>query len=122
MRHRNKKVILNRPADQRKALIRNLLTSLFLYGKVKTTEAKAKFLKSQADRLITKVKKKDNYNAIRELKKIIFTKEASEKALKYAKDTSKSSGFTRNTKLGYRAGDSAILVQVELINSSEKEA
>lgn len=116
MRHRNKKAILNRPADQRKALVRNLVGSLFLYGKVKTTDAKAKALVSAAEKLITKIKGKDDMNAIRELKKVIFTEASSKKALNYAKATPKTSGFTRTTKVGMRAGDNALLMQVELIN------
>ncbi len=117
MRHRNKKAILNRPADQRKALIRNLISSLFLHGKVKTTDAKAKALSSEAEKLITLVKGKDDMNAIRELKKVIFTEESSIKALDYIKTTTKTSGFTRTTKVGLRAGDNALLIQVDLITN-----
>ncbi len=119
MRHRVKKHILNRPADQRKALVRNLVTSLFLYGKVKTTESKARALKSEAEKLITAVKRQpEDRNAIRMLTKTIFTEEASKKALAYIKGTEKISGYTRATKLGYRAGDNALLVQVELLPHS----
>ena len=118
MRHRNAKAILNRPADQRKALIRNLITSLFLNGKISTTNAKAKALSSEAEQLITRVKNcKEDYQAIRHLKQVIFTKESSAKALQYAKNTKKTSGFTRCTRVGTRAGDSATLVQVELIDA-----
>lgn len=115
MRHRNKKATLNKPADQRKAMVRNLITSLFLTGIVKTTDAKAKVLASEAEKLITKIKGKDSMNAIRDLKKVIFTEESSRKALDYVQKTKKTSGFTRITKIGYRAGDSALLMQVELI-------
>jgi large subunit ribosomal protein L17 len=115
MRHRNTKATLNRPADQRKALIRNLVSSLFLYGKVKTTDAKAKALVSAVEKLITKVRKKDDMNAIRELKKVIYTEESSIKAISYIKELKLESGFTRITKVGLRAGDNALLMQVELI-------
>ncbi len=116
MRHRNTKISLNRPAAHRKAVVRNLLTSLFLYGKVKTTEPKARVLTSEANKLITKVKSKDAANAVRELKKVIFTKESSKKALEYiTKQTKKDSGFTRSAKIGLRDGDNALLIQVELI-------
>lgn len=115
MRHRNTKAILNRPADQRKALMRNLITSLFLSGTIKTTDAKAKALSSQAEKLISKIKGKDDMGAIRDLKQVVFTKESSLKALEYARKTKKTSGFTRCTKVGVRAGDSATMVQVELI-------
>lgn len=119
MRHRSSKSILNRPADHRKALIRNLITSLFLYGRVKTTDAKARALRSKAEKLISRVKSrvqaKEMSNAVRELKKTIFTEESSKKALEYVQNTKKNSGFTRATKLGFRSGDNALLVQVELI-------
>jgi len=118
MRHRNSKAILNRPADQRKALLRNLITSLFLSGQVKTTEAKAKALSSEVEKLITRAKsRKEEFNTIRDLKQVIFTEESSIKALAYIKKTSKVSGFTRMTKIGMRAGDNALLIQVELIDA-----
>jgi large subunit ribosomal protein L17 len=119
MRHRNKKAILNRPADQRKAMVRNLVTSLFLYGKVKTTGARAKVLSSEAEKLITKTKKriaaKDEMNAIRFINQTIFTEDSAKNLMAYAGKTKKTSGFTRATKIGFRAGDNALLVQVELI-------
>lgn len=115
MRHRNKKAILNKPADQRKAMVRNLITSLFLTGVVKTTNARAKALSSEAEKLITRIKEKDSMNAIRELKKVVFTEDASRKALDYVQKTKKNSGFTRITKIGHRAGDNSLLMQVELI-------
>ncbi len=121
MRHRNKKAILNRPADQRKALIRNLVTSLFLHGKVKTTEAKAKALMSEAEKLITKVKGKDDMNAIRESMRIVTTEESSRNLIKFVKETKKTSGYTRNTKIGYRAGDNALMVLVELIPNEDSK-
>ncbi len=119
MRHNNSKHILNRPADQRKALKRNLLTSLFLYGKVRTTEAKAKALSSEVEKLITTVKRqKEEFNAIRELKRVLFTENACRSALEYIKKTPKTSGFSRRVKVGYRDGDGALLVHVELITDA----
>ena len=119
MRHRNKKAILNRPADQRKALVRNLVTNLFLNGSIQTTGAKAKALASAAEKLISnakrKLEKKETMNAIRLFNQVIFSEEASKKALEYAQKTTKTSGFTRNTKIRYRVGDSALIVQIELI-------
>ena len=107
---------MNRPADQRKALIRNLLTSIFLYGKVKTTEAKAKALSSEVEKLITRVKRqKEEFNAIRELNRVLFTETASRKALEYIKNTPKTSGYSRRVKIGFRDGDGALLIHVELI-------
>ena len=108
---------MNRPADQRKALVRNLVTSLFQYGYVKTTTAKAAALASEAEKLITRIKGKEPMNAIRELKKVIFTDEASRNALAFAQNTKSGSGYTRRVKLGQRAGDAAQLIHVELITN-----
>lgn len=120
MRHRVTKATLNRPADQRKALMRNLMTSLFLYGKVQTTDAKAKALASDAEKLITRIKRqKDAHNAVRELKKVIFTEASSKKALEYINASKKTSGFVRTTKIRMRPGDGALVVQVDLINDSK---
>ena len=115
MRHRSKKAILNRPADQRKAMMRNLMTSLFLEGALKTTDAKARALSSAAEKLITLVKGKEEYQAIRELMSVVHTKASSHKALEYIKSSTRTSGYTRLTKIGRRAGDGALMVQVELI-------
>lgn len=119
MRHRNSKATLNRPADQRKALIRNLITSLFLYGKVETTDAKAKALSSEIEKLITRAKGKEAMNAIRDLNQVIFTEESAKKALDYIQNTKKTSGYTRCTKTRLRAGDSALMIQVELITEDK---
>ena len=116
MRHRNKKAILNRPADQRKALMRNLLTSLFLTGHLTTTDAKAKALAAAADKLIALLKKKEDANAIREMKKVLFTEEAQKAALEFVKKTKKQSGFTSKTRIGYRDGDAALKIKVALIS------
>jgi large subunit ribosomal protein L17 len=120
MRHRNKKAILSRPADQRKALIRNLLTSFFEHGGLETTQAKAKALASAAEKLVTLVKRKDDMNAIRELKKVLFTESSSRKVIAYARTSQKKSGYTRIVKTRYRDGDAALMVKVELIQDAEK--
>ena len=116
MRHRNKKAILNRPADQRKALIRSLLTSLFLTGHLTTTDAKAKALVSAADKFIALLQGKEDANAIREMKKVLYTEESQKLALNFVKNTKKTSGFTRKTRIGYRDGDCATQIKVELIS------
>ena len=59
MRHQIKKHKLSRVQDQRKALLRSLATQLFLHGEIKTTMAKAKALKSYADKVISLAKKGD---------------------------------------------------------------
>lgn len=120
MRHRNTKKALNRPADQRRAMVRNLLTSLFEYGAVKTTEPRAKVLKAEAEKLISKVRSKETYNAIRDLNQVLFVRSSSEKALSYVQKVKRTSGMVRTTKVGHRAGDNALLVQVELLDNNDK--
>lgn len=116
MRHRNTKDKLNKPADVRRAMMRNLMTSLFLYGKVQTTDARAKALISEAEKLITKAKRqKEVLNKIRELNKVLFTENSSKKALDFVQKTPKTSGFTRKTRIKERVGDGATVIQVELI-------
>ena len=98
-------------------MMRNLMTSLFEHGKVETTDARAKALSSEAEKLITRAKgQKETFNAIRELSKVLYTESASKSALAYINDTKKTSGFTRETKLRVRPGDGGVIVQVELIS------
>jgi len=116
MRHRNTKATLNKPADQRRAMVRNLVTSLFLYGKVQTTDARAKALVSEAEKLITRAKRQpEAFNSIRAFDQVLYIEKSSRNAMKYIQETKKTSGFTRSTKIKNRAGDSALIVQVELI-------
>ncbi len=120
MRHRSGKATLNRPADQRKAMLRNLMTSLFSEGSVKTTNARAKVLQAEGEKLITLIKrsltKNEEFNAIRDVKQILFTEASQRAALEFAKNTKKTSGFTRATKIGIRDGDAALILKVDLIS------
>jgi large subunit ribosomal protein L17 len=120
MRHRNAKATLNRPADQRKAMLRSLVTSLFEEGSVKTTNARAKVLQADAEKLITLIKrslaKNEEFNAIRDVKQILFTEPSQRAAIEFAKNSNKTSGFTRVTRVGVRDGDAALIMQVDLIS------
>jgi large subunit ribosomal protein L17 len=120
MRHRSGKATLNRPADQRKAMLRSLVTSLFQEGSVKTTDAKAKVLQADAEKLITLIKrslaKNEEFNAIRDVKQVLFTESAQRAAIEFAKQTKKTSGFIRVTRIGMRDGDAALIMQVDLIS------
>jgi len=117
MRHRVKKPILNKPRDQRRSLLKNLATSLVLHDKIKTTEAKAKALQPIMDKLILSAKKSDKVIAIREVNAVVQSELAAKKLIeKISKQYEKrQSGFTRITKLGFRNGDAAPLVQIELV-------
>jgi len=116
MRHRISGRKLGRAADHRLAMLRNLLIAVLRYERVKTTEAKAKEVRGQVDKIITLAKKGDLHSR-RQILKLVSEPEVLEKIYadlvpKYAERTS---GFTRLTKLGPRLGDAAPLVQIELV-------
>ena len=116
MRHRVKRAILSRTKGPREALLRNLATSVILYEKVKTTKAKAKFVRPLVERAIS-IGRSKSVETRRKLHTMFTLENAVKKVLeelgpKYA---SRKGGFTRITPLGRRQGDAAELVQIELI-------
>lgn len=117
MRHQVKKNRLARPRGQRRLLIGNLVTSLILHGKIKTTKAKAKAIQPVMEKLIIAAKTKEKRIAIREVSKVIQTELSSkilfEELVKKYQD--RQTGFTRIMDIGFRAGDTAPLVQIELL-------
>lgn len=117
MRHRVKKPRLNINNDHKAALIRNLVTSIILHEKVKTTNRKAKICVPVVEKLIGMAKKKDGMSAIREINKIVFDRKAGKKLLEELKNRyeNRNSGFVRVVKLGNRNGDNAPLSIIELI-------
>ena len=117
MRHGNKKQINAVDRDHKDSIIRNLLTNLITNDKLETTEARAKVLRTEFERLLTNVMEKDQRNAIRYLKGILYTESASRKMLEVLVPKYKSlkGGCTRVVKTDYRAGDGAHLALVELI-------
>ena len=107
---------LGRNSAARKALLRSILTSFFKYGRIETTEAKAKELRSLADGLITLAKRGDlsaRRQAIAALaEEDVVRKLFGEIAEKY---TDRKSGYTRILKLGPRRGDAAPMALIELV-------
>lgn len=118
MRHNKKTVKLGRTAAHRRALFRNLLSSLFLHGSIITTDAKAKEVKRRADRLIG-LAKKGTLAARRRAAGALFGKEPLralfERWVPMYED--RVSGFTRLVRVGAREGDRAPLTVVELIGA-----
>ena len=117
MRHgfANKK--LNRTSEHRKALLKNMLNSLIKYEQIKTTLPKAKFLKPQADKIITLGKK----NNLTSTKNLISKLQDKKLASKVAKTLSKryekrSGGYTRIIKAGFRYGDNAPMAIIEFVD------
>jgi large subunit ribosomal protein L17 len=105
------------PSHQR-LILANLATSLFTYGKITTTEAKAKRLRPYAERLITKAKRGDLHNR-REIQKVIRDKEIVHRLLTEIGPlfAAREGGYTRITKTLPRKGDNAPMAVIELITS-----
>src|SRR3990170_866982 len=116
MRHRRAGRKLGRTTAHREMMMRNLVTSLLLYEKIITTAAKAKELRSVAERMVTLAKRED-LSARRQAAEVVND----DKALKKLFDTlgaryrDRSGGYTRITKLDYRMGDGAPLAAIEFI-------
>jgi large subunit ribosomal protein L17 len=111
----NKK--LNRTSEHRKALLKNMLNSLIKYEQITTTLPKAKFLKPQADKIITLGKKEtlltsktlmtklQDITSARKVKKIL--------SKRYEK---RNGGYTRIIKAGFRYGDNAPMAIIEFVD------
>ncbi len=115
MRHRRKGRQLSRTRPHRRALLRNLATSLFLHERIRTTEAKAKELRPFAERLITLAKKGDLHSR-RVAGRHIADREALQKLFDQIgpRFGERPGGYTRIVKLGARKGDGAELALIEL--------
>jgi large subunit ribosomal protein L17 len=102
-----------RDANERKALFKNLLTSLVLHDRIRTTEEKAKAIKSNADKLITKAKK-GGASAFQNLEPQVsheaVIKLVNDLALRFSK---RQGGYTRLIKMGHRGGDNASMAILE---------
>ena len=117
MRHglANKK--LNRTSEHRKALLKNMLNSLIKYEQIKTTLPKAKFLKPQADKIITLGKKE----TLQTTKMLVSQLQDVKSANKVKKTLSKryekrNGGYTRIIKAGFRYGDKAPVAVIEFVD------
>jgi len=107
----------SRKTDHRNHLIRNLATSLVLFEKVDTTEAKAKEVKSFLDALIARSKKAD-LNAIRSLKAVLFDQNAVKKIIGelIPRYSNRNSGFIKSYRLKNRLGDNSAMIRLELVD------
>ena len=117
MRHgfANKK--LNRTSEHRKALLKNMLNSLVKYEQIKTTLPKAKFLKPQADKLITLGKKDTLHNTKMLVSQLQDVKSANKVKKTLSKRYEKrSGGFTRIIKAGFWYGDNAPMAIIEFVD------
>ena len=120
MRHRKSGIKLNRTPSHRKAMFRNLVTSLLKHDRIRTTDAKAKELRSWADHIITLAKRGD-LHARRQALAIVREKAVVHKLFEQAADRfgAVSGGYTRVVKVGTRPGDAAAVSIVELVYSED---
>ncbi|MCI1944715.1 50S ribosomal protein L17 [Clostridium luticellarii] len=107
---------LGRPSDQRRAMLRNLVTSFLKHGKIQTTDTRAKETRNIAEKMITLAKRGD-LHARRQVLSFVTEEEVvknlfSDIAPKYAE---RNGGYTRMYKIGPRRGDGAELVILELV-------
>jgi large subunit ribosomal protein L17 len=116
MRHRNKTKTLGRKKESREAMLRNLAASLVLYEKVKTTKPKARAVKPLVEKMIT-LGKKNTLAARRQALSFFHIENPVKKIFEELGPRYKDrpGGYTRITKLGYREGDAAEIVQIELV-------
>lgn len=117
MRHRRKGKTLDRKNGPRKALLRNLATSIVLYEHANTTLAKAKAVKPIVEKLVTTGKQK-TLASRRKLAAYLTIESAVNKVLeeigpRYA---NRQGGYLRIIKLGARQGDGAEMAQIQFVN------
>ena len=109
---------LNRPTDQRKAMIRSLMGALLRYERVTTTEARAKELRRHVERLITTARRGTLHSRRLALATLpdppAVAKLFDMVAPRYKE---RPGGYTRITRMGFRKGDGARLAQIALLDS-----
>ena len=111
----NKK--LNRTSEHRKALLKNMLNSLIKYEQITTTLPKAKFLKPQADKIITLGKKETLQTSKLLMSQLQDVKSANKVKKTLSKRYEKrKGGYTRIIKAGFRYGDNAPMAVIEFVD------
>jgi len=120
MRHRKAGIKIGRTTSHRQAMFRNMVTSLFKYERIRTTDVKAKELRRWADHIITLAKVGD-LHARRQVMAIVREKDVVHKLFEEAEKRfgKINGGYTRIVKIGTRPGDSAPVSLVELISTEE---
>ncbi len=119
MRHRKDHRKLNRTSAHRKAMLRNMVTSLLDHEQIRTTDAKAKEVRRLAERMIT-LGKRGGLHARRRALRVIRSREVASKVFEELADRyrERPGGYTRVLKLGIRKGDAAAVSIVELVDGT----
>jgi large subunit ribosomal protein L17 len=117
VRHQKAGRKFGRTTAHRKAMSRNLVTSLLDHGRIETTEAKGKELRRWVETVITTAKN-DNVAARRAVDRVVEDKEVTERLFTKLMPRIKErpGGYTRVLKIGPRLGDGAPMVLVELVD------
>ncbi|MBS7295303.1 MAG: 50S ribosomal protein L17 [Treponema sp.] len=117
MNHKNGFNPLSRTTAHRRAMSRNMVTSLFRYERITTTKSKALEVRKSAEKLITRAKEDSVHNR-REVAKFIQDEKILNKLFTEIGPRMKerNGGYTRVLKLGYRQGDAADVVILELVD------
>ncbi len=120
MRHRKRGRKLGRNSSHRKAMFRNMVTSLFKYEQLETTDAKAKELRPVAEKMITLAKRGD-LHARRQALSYMMDKTITHKMFEELKDRylDRQGGYVRIIKKGNRKGDGAPVSIIQLLPLDE---
>ncbi len=123
MNHRKTGRKLGRTSAHRKALFRNMVTSLLQHEQIRTTDAKAKELRGVTDRMIT-LGKRGTLHARRRALETIRSKDVTSKLFGELADRyrERPGGYTRVIKQGQRPGDAAPMSMIELVDREEEGA
>ncbi|HSP98596.1 MAG TPA: 50S ribosomal protein L17 [Candidatus Dormibacteraeota bacterium] len=121
MRHLNAGRKLNRSSSHRRALLRNLVTSLLQHEHLQTTDAKAKEMRRWVDRMIT-LGKRNTVHARRQAAAFVRGRDIVKKLFDdiAPRFTDRPGGYTRITKLGSRHGDAAPVSLIELVERTDR--
>ena len=132
MRHRKSGRKLGRNSSHRKAMFRNMVTSLIQEEQIQTTVAKAKEVRPQIEKLITLAKKNldgqvdaaDRVAAIRQAGKFVRGRDALQKLFSEIGErfVGRPGGYTRIIRVGTRLGDNAEMAIIELLSEDENGA
>ncbi len=122
MRHRKAGKRLGRNSSHRKAMLRNMVTSLLEHERIVTTTPKAKEVRRIADKMITLAKRGD-LHARRQALSFVRDKDVVAKLFSDLKDAymDRNGGYTRIIRTGNRYGDAAPMAILELVNYQEQE-
>lgn len=123
MRHQVAGTKLGRTSAHRKAMLRNMVTSLILRDRVETTLPKAKEMRRLADKMIT-LAKNGSLDARRRALEVVRNRDAVQKLFTTLVDRyrERQGGYTRIIKLGFRHGDSAPMAVLEYLTAEIKGA